>query len=107
MWYHETVDTVNETTKTELSTNAKAVLDALRGHPSIGNIGLRLITGLSEPSYKAAIDELVRLGFIRWAPGRDRRIVLVDSGVFISTRKTTSMLPLTRRHEGPRRRSGE
>jgi len=103
MWYHETVDTFNETTGTELSTNAHAVLDALRGHPSIGNIGLRLITGLS----KSAIDELVRLGFIRWAPGRDRRIVLVNSGVFISTRKTTSMLPLTRRHEGSRRRSGE
>ena len=107
MWYHETVDTFNETTGTELSTNAHAVLDALRGHPSIGNIGLRLITGLSKAAHKAAIDELVRLGFIRREPGRDRRIVLVNSGVFISTRKTTSMLPLTRRHEGSRRRSGE
>jgi predicted helicase len=107
MMYNTTVDTVNETTGTELSTNAQAVLDALRGHPSIGNIGLRSITGLSEAAYEAAIDELVRLGFVRRVPGRDGRIVLVDSGVPISTRKTTSTLPPARRPDGPRRRRGE
>jgi predicted helicase len=94
-------------TETELSTNAQAVLDAVRGHPSMGNIRLRSITGLSEPAYEAAINELVALGVVRRGRGRGGSVVLEDSSAPSGTGETASRFLPARRPGRPRAKSGD